>query len=210
MNFFDLNTVSWSKVKESREVKTYFASVIADSKSSEFQRVMAQYGLSQIAEKENDYSKSFILLEKVTEHFPNKNILMVDRGNLEFASGQFGEAEKTLKKALAVDGSNMYAAFILAKVLYRIGRPSESERYFKEVSYEFPEYAKVYFELGQIASDHELYGESSFYLGKYYLYEGKLKDAELNFKKALHAKTMSGKMTEECQGLLKKTKKLSE
>ncbi len=198
-----------AKVKDSQDLKRYLASVIADSRSSEIKKVMAEYGLSQVALQENDYSKGMVLLEKVITHFPNENILMVDKGNIEYASGQLGEAEKTLKKALAVDRSDMYATFILAKVLYRLGQTSEAEKYFKDVTYVFPEYSKVYFELGQIASDNKLAGESSFYLGKYYLYEGKLKEAEQNLKKALYTKTMSEKMTAECKELLKKLKELT-
>ena len=74
----------------------------------------------------------------------------------------------------------------------------------RQVSYELPEYAKVYFELGQIASDQAQAGDASFYLGKYYLYEGKLKEAEQNIKNALRAKTMSARRTEESKDLLKK------
>jgi predicted Zn-dependent protease len=199
-----------AKVKESQDLKTFLASIIADSRSSEFKKVMADYGLSQVAQNENDNKKSLALLEKVITYFPDKTILKVDRGLIEFAAGQFEDAERTLRKALAVDGSDMYATFALAKLLYRIGRISEAERYFQMVSYELPEYSKVYFELGQIASDHKLAGSSSFYLGKYNLYEGELKQAEQNFKNALRSNTLPEKMKEESKELLKKIKKLRE
>ena len=199
-----------AKVKDSRDFKMYLASVIADSRSSEFKKVMADYGLAQLAENENDNSKSLALLEKVSAHFPDKNILTTDKGVALFAAGQFVEAEKALRQALAVDRADMYASFTLGKLLYRTNRGTEAEKYFQEVSYELPEYAKVYFELGQIASDNQEPGDASFYLGKYYLYEGKLKEAELNIKKALRFKTMSEKRTQESKDLLKKIIKLQE
>lgn len=199
-----------AKVKDSRDFKMYLASVIADSRSSEFKKVMADYGLAQIAKNDSDNSNSLALLEKVSAYFPDKNILKTDKGVALFAAGQFVEAEKTLREALAVDGSDMYASFTLGKLLYRTNRSAEAEKYFQEVSYELPEYAKVYFELGQIASDHKEPGDASFYLGKYYLYEGKLKEAELNIRNALRLKTMSEGRTQESKDLLKKIVKLQE
>ncbi len=198
------------KVKDSRDFKMYLAGIISDSRSSEFKKVMADYGLSQIAQNENDNVKSLKLLEKVIAHFPDKNILKTDKGVLLFAAGKFDEAEKTFREALAVNGSDMYATFILAQLLYRTNRSTEAEKYFQAVSYELPEYAKVYFELGQIASDQQRSGDSSFYLGKYYLYEGKLKEAEYNIKNALRSKTMSEKRTAESKDLLKKIAKIQE
>lgn len=199
-----------AQTKESNDFKTFLASIIADSRSDEFKKVMAYYGLSQIAKNENDISNSLAFLEKVIVFFPDKNILKVDRGTIEFAGGRFEEAERTLRKALKVNSSDMYATVTLAKLLYRIGRTSEAERYFQTVNYQLPEYPKVYFELGQIASDKKLGGSSSFYLGKYYLYQGKLKQAEHNFKTAIRSQTSTDKMKGEAKELLKQIKRLKE
>ena len=198
------------QVKDSRDFKRYLATVISDSRASAFKKVMADYGLSQVAQNENDYNRSLALLDKVIAHFPDKNILKTDKGIALFAAGRMADAETTLKSAMAVDSSDMYATFTLAKLLYRTGRIGEAEKFFQSVSYELPEYAKVYFELGQIASDNKLSGDANFYLGKYYLYEGKLDEAELNFKNALRTKTMSEKMTEETKELLQKIVRLQE
>ncbi len=199
-----------AKVKNSSDFKMYLASIIADSRASEFRKVMADYGLALIAQNENDNQKSIALLEKVRAHFPDKNILKTDLGVALFAAGQFGEAERILREALVADSLDMYATFILAKLLYRTNRGSEAEKYFQAVSYELPEYAKVYFELGQIASDQDQSGDASFYLGKYYLYEGKLKEAEQNIKNGLRSKTLSERRTEESKDLLRKIVKLQE
>src|SRR5690606_3498894 len=148
---------------DSQDLKRSLASIISDSKYSEFTKVMADYGLSQVAKSGNDFNRSLKLLDKVISYFPDKNILKVDKGNVQLAAGQFAEAESTLRKALEVDGSDMYAMYSLAKLLYRTGQTSEAEKYYLMVSYELPEYSKVYFELGQIASDQKLPGNSSFY-----------------------------------------------
>jgi len=53
------------------------------------------------------------------------------------------------------------------------------------IGHRMAEYTELYFELGRIASDQKKTGLSSYYLGKYYLYEGRLKLAEVNLKKAV-------------------------
>lgn len=197
-----------AQVKESRDLRVSLANIIADSRSDALQKIMAQYGLSQIAKYENDYSKSLTLLDKVIASFPDKNILKVDRGTILFAAGHFEEAEKTLRMALAAEGSDMYATFTLAKLLYRTGRISEAEKYFQMVKYELPEYSQIYFELGQIASDNKLVGNANFYLGKYYLYEGKIDLAERNFRNALRQDTLPAAMKGESKEMLEKIKML--
>jgi predicted Zn-dependent protease len=147
-------------------------------------------------------------LEKVIAHFPDKNILKVDKGNIQFTAGQFAEAESTLRKALEKDGSDIYAMYSLAKLLYRTGQTSDAEKYYLMVSYELPEYSKVYFELGQIASDRKLTANSNFYLGKHYLYEGRIKEAEQNLRNALRTDTLPEKMKAESKELLEKIKML--
>lgn len=198
------------KTKQSKDVKGLLASIIADSRSSEFNKVMAYYGLSQLAKSENDISNGLVFLEKVIKHFPEENILKVDKAALEFAGGQFEEAERTLRKALVKDNSDMYATVTLAKLLYRTGRIGEAEKYLQTVSYELPEYPTVYFELGQIASDQKEGGVSSYYLGKYYLYQGRLKQAEQHFKNALRSDTLPDKMKAEIKEIFKQIKRLRE
>jgi predicted Zn-dependent protease len=197
-----------SKVKENQQFKNFLASVVADSRSSEFKKIMAEYGLSQVLKNENSYTKSLALLEKVMEYFPDKYILNVDRGVIQFEAGLFKEAEITLKKALQLDSSDMYATFTLANLLYRVGRTAEAEKYFQSVTYELPEYSKIYFELGQIASDNKQVGQSRFYLGKYNLYEGRIEQAEKSLKSALRYDNLPEKVREESKRLLKKIEEL--
>ncbi len=191
-------------VKETDLFKDYLATVIADSRATPFAKTMATYGLSQVAKKENDHVRSMELLTKVMAIFPDKNILQVDKGVSEFSAGKFTEAENTLRAALRVDSSNLYAAFTLAKLLNRTSRSAEAEQYFQTVSYQIPEYSQVYFELGQIAAANKQSGLASFYLGKFDLYGGKMKLAEQSLRNALRDKTLSEKIKTEVRMLLKK------
>ncbi len=206
--FFRFKYRILSKVKENQQFKNFLANVVADNRSSEFKKIMAEYGLSQVLKNENDYSKSLDMLENVMEYFPDKYILNVDRGVIQFEAGRFKEAEITLRKALQVNSSDMYATFTLANLLNRVGRTAEAEKYYKSMTYELPEYSKIYFELGQIASDNKQVGLSRFYLGKYNLNEGRIEQAEKSLKSALRYDNLPEKIREESKRLLKKIEKL--
>lgn len=208
--FFRFKYRILSTVHDSKTFKNYLASVMADSRSSQFLKMMATFGMSQVKKNEKDFDSSLAFLDKVIEYFPDKKILKVDRGVIEFEAGRFDLAEKTLEEALASDSRNMYAAFTLGRLLYRSGRLSDGEKYFKTVSFELPEYSKVYFELGKIAADQNKAGLSRFYLGKYNLYEGELKLAGQSFKGALRDADLPPDMRSESETLLKKIEKLLE
>jgi predicted Zn-dependent protease len=186
--------------------KQQLASVLADGKASEFAKIMASFGLSQVARNENDLGKSMALLNKVIDYFPDKNILKVDRAVIQLADGKLAEAEKSLREALRVDSTDLYGSFVLAKLLYRTGRLAEATQYFQAVSVELPEYPQVYFELGQIASDRNEQGLAAMYLGKYNLYTGKLKLAEQSLKNAMRDDALPEKMRTESKMLLEKIK----
>lgn len=195
-------------LRDNEIFKNYLATVVADSRVTDFAKTMANFGLSQVSKNENDFAKSMELLLRVIDFFPDKNILKVDKGVLEFASGNFVEAEKTLRAALQADKSDLYAAFTLAKLLARTGKSAEAERYFHTVGFHLPEYSQVYFELGQIATENKQYGLASLYLAKFDLYSGKMKLAEQSLKNSLRDKTLPEKSKIEAKMLLKKIEKL--
>jgi predicted Zn-dependent protease len=203
-DFFRCKYRILADTKDTELFKNYLATVLADARATPFLKTMATYGLSQLAKNENDYARSMELLAQVIAFFPDKNILKVDKGVLEFASGKLTEAETTLRAALRVDTSDLYATFTLAKLLNRTGRSSEAEKYFQTVSFEIPEYSQVYFELGEIATKNKQSGLAALYLGKYDLYGGKMKLAEQSLRNAIRDKTLSEKDKTEARSLLKK------
>ena len=197
-----------SKVKDIQLFKTFLLRKIGDKNATHFSKDMALFGLSQVARVENDRKESLELIQKVIVAFPQKNILKTDLAIIEGESGHFDIAERTFKKALKTDNEDMYAAFNLATLLRKIGKTSEAEKYFKIVESQLPEYSQVYFELGKIASDNKQQGKAQFYLGKFDLYEGKLKLAETNFRNAMrHANTPEA-IKKESKVLLAKIKKM--
>lgn len=196
-------------VKDTELFKNYLATVLSDPRATPFSKNMATYGLSQLAKNENDYTRSMELLTKVIAFFPDKKILKVDKGVIEFASGKLTEAETTLRAALRNDANDLYAAFTLAKLLARTGRSAEADPYLQTVAYHIPEYSQVYFELGQIAAGNKQEGLAALYLGKFHLYSGKMKLAEQSLKNALNDKSLSDQSATETKMLLKKIELLN-
>ena len=85
--FFRFKYRILAKVKEPQDLKAISASILSDSRSSEFKKVMAEYGLSQVALNENDIDRSIAFLEKVIAYFPDKNLFRLTREILNFKQG---------------------------------------------------------------------------------------------------------------------------
>jgi len=203
-NFLRFKYRILSQTKDTAPFKASLANIIADQKSSELSQKMAYFGLSQISKNENDFEQALEYLQKVIDYLPQKNALFVDKGVIQFDGRQYREAKKTLEDALRQDSSDMYATFTLGKLMYGLGKLTEAESYLRTVTYHMPEYSKAYFELGKVASMKNQAGVSSYYLGKYYLYEGRLKLAEGSFKKALRESNTPESILAESKEFLKK------
>lgn len=196
-----------SKVSDSMVFRSHLANVLSDSRSSDFDRIMAKYGLSQLERVENNHARSIQLLDEVFEKFPEQ-ILYTDKGVSLYSDGRFPEAVSMLEKSWALDNSDLYAAEYLARSYQALGDLERANTLYKTVSYGLPEYSKVYFELGKIATNRKKSGEASLYLGKYYLYEGKLKLATFSLKNVAKVKTADEAVKKEAKSLLEKIKRL--
>ncbi len=172
-----------SLVKDGKNLRNYFLSNLASS-SSKSEKVMLNYGLSQLDRIENNYKSSKKLLQDVIDFYPNESILLVDLGLVEFEAGNKDRALALISKAYDSNHNDLWATFQLARVWFEFGNFDKAEKYFKEVQGKMPEYSKVYFELGKLKAAKGQHGDSSFFLGEYNLYEGRLKLAMHNFKKA--------------------------
>lgn len=162
-----------SMVKPASSFREYLAGKIADPHLNAVDVIMAKYGMAQAARLEGDFERSMSLLEEVMEEFPEKPVLQVDKGALEFESGERKKALATLTRAYDNDRRDLSAAFNLAKVSLDANDQERAEALFREVVDAMPEYSRAYFELGKIKTLRKHSGDAAYYLGKYYLYEGK-------------------------------------
>lgn len=199
-----------SLVKDKTTFRTYLSGVMSNSQSTPLAVNMAKYGMSQIDRQENSFDSSLKLLDEVLTAYPRKTILQIDRAVVQLAAGKVKEASNALQTVLQKDKNNVYAMMYQAKALTQMGKQSEAEALLQGVALEMPEYPKVYFELGQIAENQGKNGAASFYLGKYYLYGGKIPLARENFRVAEKDPKTPEAMRKESQTLLETIKKLDE
>lgn len=173
-----------SMVKDGKDLRSLLRSSLADAKEGGLQQMMLTYGLSQLDRMENNFESSKKRLAEVIEYFPKQTILLVDLALVERASGNREGALVLLRKAYEGNRQDMWAGFQLGRLLLTLGRYHEAERYLQEVVLMIPDYSKAYFELGMLKAKQGEAGNSSYFLGKYNLYEGRLKLARYNFKNA--------------------------
>ena len=173
-----------SMVKEGKHLRNLLHNHLADSSLTEDERVMFRYGLSQLDRRENNYDSSRKLLQEVIAHYPEQSILLVDLGLVEMAAGNKERALGLIQSAYDRDRNDMWATFQLARIWLALGNLGKAEKYLQEVQGSMPTYSKVYFEIGKLKASQGETGTASYYLGKYNLYEGRLKIARQNLQVA--------------------------
>lgn len=179
------------QTKDNLFLRRYFSSILSSAKASELQTVMAKYGLAWIESNENNHEKAINFITEVEDYFKKMNLFTIDRGVIELKSGRHKLGYNTLDSAFNADRNNMYGAFSLAKACLKLGMFQKTEIMLKTVMYAMPEYSKVYFELGKLSASKKKSAEADYYLGKYYLYEGKIKLAKNKLTKASKAEDLS-------------------
>ena len=197
-----------SLTSDNGSARAYLAGKISDSKASAFEINMARYGMAQIDRRGNNYAQALSGIDKVIEAFPEQNILQVDKGIILAEMGKNEEARTLLETAAKANPSDMYAEYNLAKVLMKSGERDRAKQLFLDVSYRMPEFSEVYFEIGKLSAEQGHNIESRFYLGKFNIYEGKLKLAEANFKQVAESKDTDTKMKEESEAMLELIERL--
>lgn len=166
-------------------LREFLIARMSDDRRDNNGKLMAKYGLAQVERRLNNYARSLVLLDEVIAAFPDWALLRTDKGVVLFEAGRFDEARNILSRAFRSNPKDMYAAYNLARVNMAMGNLDEAENLFKVVSYDLPHYAKVYFELGKIATAKKEEATAAMMLGKYNLYEGKLKLAEFSLKQVV-------------------------
>lgn len=199
-----------SQVEDDGQFRNYLASRVTDEHVTQLERTMAKYGLSQVEREANNHERSLTLMREVVAALPDRSILLVDLGREELALGNKSKALELFTKASRQDPADLWAIFQIALVHVELGNIKEAEVNFFTVARETPEYSKVYYELGKLRSNQGKKGEASYYLGKYYLYEGRIELARKNFRLALKDRSLAAKIAEDAETMLDTIYRLEE
>ena len=196
-------------VADPQKARATLTNEVATATSTE-EMVMAKYGLALLEARELNYDKAFEYLETVHEQYPDRNIINVDAGIMYLDSGKTQKAVELLQETTKIEPYNIYGLFHLARAYTKTGQVDDAERLYLRVMRAMPEYPKVYFELGRIKANQGQTGTSNYYLGKYYLYEGRVKFAREYFVKTKNDVTVSDAIRQEAENLLKRLDELDE
>lgn len=199
-----------SSTAGAEKLREFLISRMTDSRLDSTGRLMAKYGLSQVERRMNNYARSEALLDEVIAVMPDWPILKTDKGILLSEAGRLDEARVLLGKSFQEHPKDMYTAYHLARVNMAMGNLDEAENLFTVVSYDLPQYAKVYFELGKIATAKKKDASAAMMLGKYNLYEGKLKLAEFSLKQVASHEQATEREKAEAERLLETIKRVQE
>ncbi|GBE51901.1 TPR repeat-containing protein YfgC precursor [bacterium BMS3Bbin14] len=190
-----------------QKARIYFTNSLASSKNRE-QSAMATYGLALLEAQGLNFKKALKDMALVRKQYPDRSILEVDTGVMYLNSGDLDRAYILLSQAADRNPDDMYAAINLARVLEKKGEIKAAEQLYDKVARAMPEYAKVYYDLGRIKEKEGMTGTSYFYLGKYYLYEGKIKFAGQYLNQSKDNKSVPAPLRNEAKKLLKQLEKL--
>ena len=196
-----------SQSMDVERMRVICTSLLTDAKDPE-QQIMARYGLALVAREEHNYIRATELLDKVIEQNPGRDILKVDKAVLAMDSGKLDEAVNLLEYAVQRDPTDMYAVFELARVQSQQKNYRQAQQLLDKVSRVMPDYAQLYYEYARIKAGQDRPGESNFYLGKYYLYEGRIKQAKEYLTRSAKDTTLSQSIRDEAASLLKRLQKL--
>ncbi|MDO8946844.1 MAG: M48 family metalloprotease [Desulfocapsaceae bacterium] len=199
-----------SQIEDDGQFRNFLATKISDPKSSPLDRTMAKYGLSQVERETNNYERGRALLLEVIAAYPNRSILLVDLGRVELAAGNKEKALELTLQAFKQNPADLWAVFQLAKVYLELGKLKEAEVNLFTVAREIPEYSKVYYEIGKLRSSQGKKGEASYYLGKHYLYEGRIELAKENFERVLKDQSLSRDIRDNAKVQLETIERLEE
>ncbi len=190
-----------SIAKDGKHLRNLLMNHLADSSRAESDHIMLQYGLSQLDRMENNFDSSRKLLKQVIDYYPDRSILLVDLGLVEMQDGNKEKALELIQTAYERDRTDLWAVFQLARIWLALGNLQKSEKYLLELQKATPTYSKVYYELGNLKSLQGEGGVSSYYLGKFYLYEGKLRLARQSLSAAKDDKDLNVKYREDIENL---------
>ncbi len=172
--------------KDVSKLRQYLSSIIGQDRKNNknLAVIMAKYGLSQLDRQEKNYQRSLELLDQVIREFPDESLFKIDLGIVLSEAGYNQRAISILESVYKKDTNCDFAAYSLAMAYVRIGNLKFARRLFLQVARDMEEFPGVYYQLGKIASLQQKEAEQNYYLGKYNLYQGEIKLAEMYFNSA--------------------------
>ncbi|CAK8718517.1 MAG: hypothetical protein D3920_04175 [Candidatus Electrothrix sp. AW2] len=198
-----------SQAIDPEDLRVHCANTLATNENPDL-LAMAHYGLALLNKQENQFDEAYKHLNIVQNQFPGRDILKIDLAALYIASGKLEQAMPLLRRMYKRDPTDMYCTFIFAGAMAQKEQFEEAEKLYREVAKNIPEYSQVYYELARVKSGQGERGASTFYLAKYYMYEGRIKYAKQYLHRIQKDPQVPPHLQEEAGTLLQRLKELED
>lgn len=196
-----------SLTKEPANLLPIFLKKVADSANDD-KNIMDYYGLSQVYLAKRNFGKARESLHKLMIHYPSKPILTTDLGVTYFQSGQYAEALKLFQKAKDADPACTYTMYYYAQALQKTGDITTALPIYENLLELLPDYAKLYYHIGQIKAEQGSPGVGHYYLGLYFWFEGDSKTARFHLNEAINKLSENNEIRNKSQEMLKEIERL--
>lgn len=190
------------------QMRMYCMHELASSKDYE-ERTMAHFGLSLLLRDDHDYEGALAHLLKVQKVYPKNDILKVDEAVIRYRNNEDAQAVHLLDSVLEKNPDDVYALYERAKIAYRQKDYIVAEELFLRVARYLPEYAQLFYEMGRLYATLNKKVTSKFYLGKFYLYKGKIKTGRQYLERTVKAEGAPEKVKKQAQTILDELKELT-
>jgi len=176
-----------AETKDSASLLPIYQRQVKEGK--EPRKTMANYGLYLLYLHGAEYDKAATSLRTVMSHFKDEAILHSDLGMIAFRKGEYNEALKDFKLALAANPDDAYSAYHLAEALELQGRRAGAAKIYQRLLSTIPDFTKLHFRLGKLLTDSGKTGAGHYQLGQYFWLNGDHKTAKYHLNQALKDKT---------------------
>lgn len=118
------------------------------------QQAIPEYAKALQSMRSGELDKALVMFQSISSRYPQLSGPVVNQGIIYQRQNKFDDAEKALRKALDINGSNPYAHNVLALTLRKKGEFADARKHYESAIALDPKYARAHFNLGVLA---ELY-----------------------------------------------------
>ena len=149
--------------------------------------LMSRYGYGLALTRTGNFQEAEAVLKQTLKLSAFNPEVLTALGQVYFLKGDYQQAESTLKGALSVAPQNPETLFYFGRTQLELGRPAEAETALKKLAQRPPVYKQVYYFLGKAYGLQGKMGDAHYTLGIYYMKKRELRNARIQFAKALES-----------------------
>ena len=147
--------------------------------------VLALYGKGILSDRQVNRKDALDYLQKAIELRPFDGDILRDLGKVRFNNGDYAQALKNLRGALAFNPKDLEGQFLLGRAQTMTGDFQGAVETFERLLAVAPGYFPARYHMGEAYSKLGNALEAHFNLGIYYMHKGPLKNARFHLERAL-------------------------